>query len=70
VLAPDDTLPVTSAAPVLLLEDGLDPATPPEWADSAAAHLPNSKRDFNPTGGHAFMTDERMTRVASFIDAQ
>jgi hypothetical protein len=70
VLAPDDTLPVTSAAPVLLLEDGLDPATPPEWADSAAAHLPNSKRDFNPTGGHAFMTDERMARVASFIDAQ
>jgi pimeloyl-ACP methyl ester carboxylesterase len=69
-LAPDDTLPVASATPVLLLEDGLDPATPPEWSDSAAAHLPNSQRDLNPTGGHAFMTDERMARVASFIDAQ
>jgi pimeloyl-ACP methyl ester carboxylesterase len=69
VLAPEDTMPVASAAPVLLLEDGLDPATPPEWADSAAAHLPNSRRDLNPTGGHAFMTDERMARVAAFIDS-
>jgi pimeloyl-ACP methyl ester carboxylesterase len=65
----DDTLPVTSTAPVLFLSGGLDPGTPPEWADSAAAHLPNSRHIVDPTAGHGFLTDETMARIAAFIDS-
>ena len=66
-------MPVVSAAPVLLLEDGLDPRdsagsgpSRPRPTCCPTAPAPIS----SPTGGHAFMTDERMARVASFIDAQ
>ena len=65
-LSVDDTLPVTSTAPVLFLSGGLDPATPPEWADSAATHLPNSRHLVDPTAGHGFMP---MPRIAAFIDS-
>ncbi|MFN2597420.1 MAG: alpha/beta hydrolase [Pyrinomonadaceae bacterium] len=34
--------PVSSSAPVLILDGRLDPVTPPAWGEQVAAHLPNS----------------------------
>jgi TAP-like protein len=35
--------PVESTAPVLIIAGYMDPVTSPDWAEEAAAHLPNSK---------------------------
>jgi pimeloyl-ACP methyl ester carboxylesterase len=35
--------PVSSDAPVLILDGNNDPVTPPAWGEQVAAHLPNSK---------------------------
>jgi pimeloyl-ACP methyl ester carboxylesterase len=35
--------PVESTAPVLIIAGYMDPVTSPDWAQEAAAHLPNSK---------------------------
>jgi pimeloyl-ACP methyl ester carboxylesterase len=67
-LAPDDTMRVTGSAPVLLISGGLDPATPPELADSAALGLPNSTTFVDSTAGHAMFYDNQVARLTSFID--
>ena len=64
---PGDTTPVVSAVPVLLLSGANDPATPPDWADSAAATLSNSVRLVDSTAGHGMMTAGLDTMVARFI---
>jgi hypothetical protein len=38
---------------VLLLSGGLDPVTPPEWADAVARALPNAVHVVEPGAGHA-----------------
>jgi pimeloyl-ACP methyl ester carboxylesterase len=64
---PADTTPVVSPIPVLLLSGAHDPATPPDWADSAAATLSNSVRLVDSTAGHGMMTAGLDTVVANFI---
>jgi pimeloyl-ACP methyl ester carboxylesterase len=44
--------PVKSDVPTLLLSGARDPVTPPESADTVAAHLPNSLHVVVPNGGH------------------
>jgi pimeloyl-ACP methyl ester carboxylesterase len=67
-IAPADTMPVSSPAPTLLISGGLDPITPPDWADSAATHLPRSVRMTVPTGGHSALDDAALARLGSFLD--
>ncbi len=44
--------PVSSDAPVLILDGNLDPVTPPEWGRQVASHLPNSKFVLIPHNAH------------------
>jgi pimeloyl-ACP methyl ester carboxylesterase len=67
-IAPDDTTRVVSSLPVLLISGGLDPATPPAMADSAALGLPNSTKFVDSTAGHAMFYDRQVTLLTSFID--
>lgn len=46
--------PVRSAVPALILAGEMDPATPPHWADSAAAGLPNAVRIVIPHAAHGY----------------
>ena len=66
-IAPEDTTRVISSAPVLLISGGLDPATPPAMADSAALGLPNSTIFVDSTAGHAMFYDRQITLLTSFI---
>jgi pimeloyl-ACP methyl ester carboxylesterase len=67
VIGPDDTTRVTGAAPVLFISGGLDPATPPELADSAALGFPNSTKFVDSTAGHAMFYDEQVALLTAFI---
>jgi pimeloyl-ACP methyl ester carboxylesterase len=69
-LTPDDTMPVASPAPTLLISGGLDPVTPPDWAADAAAHLPNSVQLIDSTAGHAMLNDDERARLNAFIEAR
>jgi pimeloyl-ACP methyl ester carboxylesterase len=40
--------------PTLLISGGLDPVTPPRWAEEAQKHLPNSLHVVLPEGHHGF----------------
>jgi pimeloyl-ACP methyl ester carboxylesterase len=62
-----DTTRVSGSAPVLFISGGLDPATPPELADTAALGLPNSVKYVDPTAGHAMFYDTQVSRLTSFI---
>ena len=53
-LPPGHDQPVRSQVPVLLIAGGLDPATPPRWARSAAANLPRSLLLEVPHASHSF----------------
>ena len=66
-VAPGDTTRVTGSAPVLLISGGLDPATPPDLADSAALGLPNSTRFVDSTAGHAMFYDKQVALLTSFL---
>ncbi len=46
--------PVNSPAAVLLVSGGLDPVTPPEWAEAVAKALPNARHVVIPASGHVF----------------
>lgn len=50
----DFLAPVTSRAAVLLISGGLDPVTPPEWAEALATALPNARHVVIPASGHIF----------------
>ncbi|MCA9889006.1 MAG: alpha/beta hydrolase [Anaerolineae bacterium] len=52
---PNAHQPVVSDMPVLLLSGRFDPITPPEWAEAAAATLPNSQYVFFESGGHGMV---------------
>jgi pimeloyl-ACP methyl ester carboxylesterase len=49
--------PAISAVPTLILSGDLDPATPPRWAQDAAAHLPHAFLMQFPDTGHGVLDD-------------
>ena len=52
-LAPDHLeLPGNSPASVLLISGGMDPVTPPEWAEALVGQLPNARHLVLAKGGH------------------
>lgn len=62
-------VPVTWDGPVLLLSGGLDPVTPPRWAERAAAHLPASRHAVAPGAGHNVLPHGcAPDRMATFIE--
>lgn len=70
---PDDVsaLPVDSDIPTLILVGGLDPVTPPVWARSAAAHLPNGFLVERPDQGHGLIGSDRCAEILAgrFLEA-
>jgi len=52
--AADFLAPVKSPAKVLLISGGLDPVTPPEWAEELVKTLPNARHVVIPASGHIF----------------
>jgi pimeloyl-ACP methyl ester carboxylesterase len=66
----DDTMPVVSDVPTLLISGALDPVTPPDWAADAAAHLPNSVQLIDSAAGHAMLNDEERAEISAFIAAR
>ncbi|MGH9840093.1 MAG: alpha/beta fold hydrolase [Blastocatellia bacterium] len=48
-----EAMPVRSAVPALLITGWLDPATPPQWAEAVAKHLPNSLNLVIRNGSHS-----------------
>ncbi|MFT5084626.1 MAG: pimeloyl-ACP methyl ester carboxylesterase [Lentisphaeria bacterium] len=51
-LAPDYFTAAVRHVPTLLLSGGLDPVTPPHWAEEAQRYLPNSQHIVVPGGHH------------------
>jgi pimeloyl-ACP methyl ester carboxylesterase len=52
-LAPDHLeLPRNTSAAILLISGGMDPVTPPEWAEALVAQLPRARHLVVPKGGH------------------
>ena len=64
-VAKDHLGPVTSNAAILLISGELDPVTPPEWAETAAANLTNARHVVVPDSGHIF---DGMTGVETCLD--
>jgi pimeloyl-ACP methyl ester carboxylesterase len=68
-MPPDATTPVTSDAPVLLLSGGLDPVTPPAYAEEVARTLSHSRHIVARGYGHIVTPHACAPRlVAAFID--
>jgi len=61
--------PVKSNVPVLLISGELDPATPFEWGDEAARHLPNSMHIIQPGVAHGPFTSCAQNVMNRFVDA-
>ncbi|MGK9164718.1 alpha/beta hydrolase [Inquilinus limosus] len=63
--------PVDSDIPALVLAGSLDPVTPPTWARSAAAHLPNGFLIERPDQGHGLIGSDPCaeTLAGKFLDA-
>ena len=51
-LDPDHLELPVSNIPVLLISGGMDPVTPPEWAEGVARRLRRARHLVLPTGGH------------------
>jgi pimeloyl-ACP methyl ester carboxylesterase len=66
---PIEALPVTSAVPTLLLAGDYDPATPPDWAESAARHLAHGHLVRFPGIGHGVVASDSCADkvVAAFL---
>jgi pimeloyl-ACP methyl ester carboxylesterase len=69
--APDDAfVPVASDLPVLLLSGGLDPVTPPPYAEEVAKTLPNSRHVVANGYGHIVSPHACGPRlIAAFVDS-
>jgi len=61
--------PVKSDIPVLLISGELDPATPFEWADETAKHLPNSMHIIQPGVAHGPFTSCAQNVMNRFVEA-
>ena len=59
--------PVTADVPVLMLSGELDPATPPQFAATAARSLPNSRQILIRNAAHAYWYPCMQRLVAEFI---
>lgn len=46
--------PIKASAAVLMVSGGLDPVTPPAWADALAMSLPRARHIVIPASGHVF----------------
>ena len=67
-VAADLRQPLQSDIPALLLSGGADPVTPPAYAETVAATLPNSRHLVVPGYGHGVLAVGCMPRVvAQFI---
>jgi pimeloyl-ACP methyl ester carboxylesterase len=58
---------VISDIPTLLMSGGLDPASPPNLADSAALGLSRHEQYLDPWEGHASLDDRARARIVEFI---
>jgi pimeloyl-ACP methyl ester carboxylesterase len=58
---------VVSDIPTLLMSGGLDPASPPNLADSAALGLSRHEQYLDPGEGHASLDDRARARIVEFI---
>jgi pimeloyl-ACP methyl ester carboxylesterase len=68
-MAADFATPVASDVPVLLLSGGLDPVTPPAYADEVARSLKHAKTIVAPGYGHIVSSHGCAPRlVARFVD--
>jgi pimeloyl-ACP methyl ester carboxylesterase len=66
----DFATPVTSDVPVLLLSGGLDPVTPPRYAEEVAKTLSHSRSIVAPGFGHIISPRGCVPRlIAKFVDA-
>jgi pimeloyl-ACP methyl ester carboxylesterase len=61
--------PVKSNIPVLLISGELDPATPFEWGDETARHLPNSLHIIQPGVAHGPFTPCAQNVMNRFVEA-
>jgi len=52
--ADDHLAPISSRTAILMVSGGLDPVTPPAWADALAARLPRSRHLVLRDSGHVF----------------
>ncbi|MBF8270632.1 MAG: hypothetical protein HW386_2341 [Gammaproteobacteria bacterium] len=67
---PDFHVPVTAAAPVLLLTGTRDPVTPPSYAEQTAAHFPHSLVLTGVGLGHSVITNYCLREIAgAFIES-
>lgn len=68
--APDETAPVLSDVPALLLSGGLDPVTPPSAAAAVAATLPNSRSVVAEGYGHIVSGQACVPRmISAFVES-
>lgn len=63
------TAPMPTSAAVLFISGALDPVTPVDWADSAAAVIPNRIEIVDQSAGHAPLTRCTVMALRSFLDS-
>ena len=65
------TQPLQTATPVLLLSGGLDPVTPPAWAELAMSQMPNARHLVAPHATHIVASQSCAPKLISqFISQQ
>lgn len=65
------TQPLQTATPVLLLSGGLDPVTPPAWAELAMSQMPNARHLVAPHATHIVASQSCAPKLISqFINQQ
>lgn len=65
------TQPLQTATPVLLLSGGLDPVTPPAWAELAMSQMPNARHLIAPYATHIVASQSCAPKLISqFISQQ
>lgn len=70
-VAADYTVPLQTDTPVLLLSGGLDPATPPGWAELAMAQMSNARHLIAPHATHIVASQTCAPKLISqFINQQ
>ena len=70
-VAADFIKPLQTATPVLLLSGGLDPVTPPSWAELAMAKMSNARHLIAPHATHIAASQSCAPKLISqFIEKQ
>ncbi|MFU8878019.1 MAG: alpha/beta hydrolase, partial [Wenzhouxiangellaceae bacterium] len=69
-VGPEFHQPFDSEAPILILSGELDPVTPPEYGDEAAAQFSNSEHLVAEGRGHIVLGEPCIARILTqFIDS-